>query len=71
MAFKYFPGLPHFSNCAGSETAAIFGCALLTSYLLLFINFYFQTYKKPHPVTKKSMSRGVLNGNANGKLYVL
>ncbi|KAF8203660.1 elongase of fatty acids [Pholiota molesta] len=65
MAFKYFPGLPHISNCAGSERAAIFGCALLTSYLFLFINFYFQTYKKP--ANKKPTSNGIANGHANGK----
>jgi len=62
VAFKYFPGVPHFSNCAGSEPAAFFGCFLLTSYLFLFINFYFQTYQKPAPKTN-----GQANGRANGK----
>jgi hypothetical protein len=66
MAFNYYPTLPHLGNCAGSENAAIFGCALLTSYLGLFINFYFQTYKKPAS-TKKTASNGVANGYADGK----
>jgi hypothetical protein len=66
MAFKYLPHLPYLGNCAGSEKAAIFGCALLTSYLGLFINFYFQTYKKP-TTTTKSTSNGVANGHGNGK----
>lgn len=67
MAFNYFPNtLPHLSNCAGSETAALFGCGLLTSYLGLFINFYFQTYKKPAG-DKKLKSNGVANGHVNGK----
>ncbi|KDR84990.1 hypothetical protein GALMADRAFT_233524 [Galerina marginata CBS 339.88] len=65
MAFAYYPDLPFIGNCAGSEKAALFGCALLTSYLGLFINFYFQTYKKP-VLTKKTASNGVANGHANG-----
>lgn len=64
MAASYLPTLPHPGNCAGSESAAIFGCALLTSYLGLFINFYFQTYKQP--ATRKPTSNGVANGKANG-----
>lgn len=61
-AATYFADtLPHVGNCAGSETAASFGCALLTSYLGLFINFYFQTYKKPTAVSKPTA-----NGKTNG-----
>ncbi|KAG2111357.1 GNS1/SUR4 membrane protein [Suillus clintonianus] len=41
---KYFPALPHFGDCSGSEPAALFGCALLTSYLMLFVDFYMRTY---------------------------
>lgn len=71
MAFKYFPKLPYIDNCAGSEQAALFGCGLLTSYLFLFINFYFQTYKKP-AASKKTVTNGVANsqsnGHANGKV---
>ncbi|KAJ3515400.1 hypothetical protein NLJ89_g1776 [Agrocybe chaxingu] len=63
MAFKYYPSLPHISNCAGSEQAALFGCGLLTSYLFLFINFYFRTYKRP---AKSTPSTGVANGHVNG-----
>lgn len=53
--------MPHVADCAGSEGAAAFGCALLTSYLFLFIqcvqqlqtqratdasgSFYRKTYK--------------------------
>jgi len=57
---KYWPHLPHLGSCAGQENAAIFGCVLLTSYLGLFINFYFQTYKKPvGKPTEKVNSNGV------------
>lgn len=61
FAHAYRPDLPHVGNCAGAESAALAGCALLTSYLGLFINFYFQTYKKPVKATA--------NGHAaNGKV---
>jgi len=66
MVDAYFRDtLPYIGNCAGGEGAAIFGCALLTSYLGLFINFYFQTYKKP-AVAGKPTANGVGNGKANG-----
>ncbi|KAJ4484695.1 fatty acid elongase [Lentinula edodes] len=61
FAFRYQSHLPHVGDCAGSETAALFGCGLLTSYLGLFINFYIQTYKKPVKGSKST------NGHANGK----
>jgi fatty acid elongase 3 len=66
MAVKYLPSLPHVGNCAGSESAAIVACFLLTSYLFLFINFYFQTYKKSDTV-RKPTSNGISNGHLNGK----
>jgi len=49
FATTYFPNMPTFGSCAGTEGAASFGCILLTSYLLLFIDFYVRTYK---PSTK-------------------
>ncbi|KAK3848002.1 MAG: fatty acid elongase [Linnemannia gamsii] len=44
FAFTYAPHLPNAGKCAGTEGAALFGCGLLSSYLLLFINFYRLTY---------------------------
>ncbi|CAM0141983.1 Fatty acyl-CoA elongase/Polyunsaturated fatty acid specific elongation enzyme [Umbelopsis sp. WA50703] len=45
--FAYtYSSLPTLGDCSGSENAAYFGCALLSSYLLLFINFYAKTYQK-------------------------
>ncbi|KAF9229285.1 GNS1/SUR4 membrane protein [Gyrodon lividus] len=67
FAHSRFPHLPHIANCAGTETAALLGCGLLSSYLVLFINFYIQTYQKPAK-GKKLVVNG--NGHANGNGYV-
>lgn len=45
----YWPWLPSAGKCAGEEFAAIAGICILSSYLLLFISFYFATYSKPVP----------------------
>ncbi|KAM0793119.1 hypothetical protein ACM66B_000598 [Microbotryomycetes sp. NB124-2] len=47
FAAEYMPNLPTMGSCAGSEGAAAFGCGLLTSYLLLFIQFYRKSYGGP------------------------
>jgi len=67
FVMTYIPGqLPAMGSCAGTERAALFGCGLLTSYLLLFINFYVQTYMKSKA---KKGKNGAANGSAvsNGK----
>jgi hypothetical protein len=42
----YWPWMPNHGTCAGTETAAFFGVVSLSSYLLLFVQFFFVTYNK-------------------------
>ncbi|KAI8887627.1 GNS1/SUR4 membrane protein [Backusella circina FSU 941] len=51
-AWTYTDYLPNFGTCAGTESAAVFGCAILTSYLFLFINFYRITYNQNKKLKK-------------------
>ncbi|KAA8564226.1 hypothetical protein EYC84_011172 [Monilinia fructicola] len=44
-ASAYHPSLPHVGTCAGESYAAFAGCTIISSYLFLFISFYFATYK--------------------------
>ncbi|EIM83410.1 elongase of fatty acids ELO [Stereum hirsutum FP-91666 SS1] len=71
FAATYWPSMPVMGSCAGTESAALFGCGLLTAYLLLFINFYIQTYRKPSTRSKKPLANGngVANGNGNGAAH--
>jgi GNS1/SUR4 family len=63
----YFDGIiPHMGNCAGTETAAVSGCCLISIYLGLFINFYFETYKKPTKGKKAVANGNDLAANGNG-----
>ncbi|MCJ1356826.1 MAG: hypothetical protein MMC33_006822 [Icmadophila ericetorum] len=54
----YWPWLPNAGKCAGEEFAAISGCSILSSYLLLFISFYFATYKKAGQKGRKRSNTG-------------
>lgn len=42
----YFQWMPNAGKCAGEEFAAFAGMGIISSYLILFISFYFATYKK-------------------------
>ena len=53
----YFPWMPNAGRCAGEEFAAIAGCVILSSYLLLFISFYLVTYKKEQKSGGRETSR--------------
>ncbi|KAF9091843.1 hypothetical protein BGX23_004833 [Mortierella sp. AD031] len=53
FAFTYFPALPNAGKCDGTEGAALFGCGLFSSYLLLFIDFYRLTYNAKAKAAKQ------------------
>jgi fatty acid elongase 3 len=55
----YFEWMPSAGKCAGEEFAAFAGLIILSSYLVLFISFYFATYRKEGkaPTTRKSLRR--------------
>ena len=48
--------MPNAGRCAGEEFAAIAGCVIISSYLVLFISFYLVTYTKE----KRSGGRAAL-----------
>ena len=50
----YFPWMPHYRYCHGKPFAAWSGIAILSSYLLLFLVFFRNTYKKPSAPAKKA-----------------
>lgn len=72
FVYHYYPHLPHVGDCQGAESSAVFGCGLLSSYLLLFIKFYIDTYKQKPVKGAKASVNGTVNGNgkAHGKSYV-
>jgi fatty acid elongase 3 len=51
--------MPTYGKCAGEEFAAFAGMGILSSYLFLFISFYFATYKKDgkRPSGRKAVRR--------------
>lgn len=53
VVHDYAPSLPHCGNCVGSTAATFSGCAIISSYLFLFIAFYIEVYRRRG--TKKSM----------------
>lgn len=64
----YFPWMPNRGKCAGEEFAAFAGMAILSSYLLLFISFYFATYRKDTAGGAKTANgKASTGGGAGGR----
>ncbi|KAI0463685.1 Fatty acyl-CoA elongase/Polyunsaturated fatty acid specific elongation enzyme [Komagataella kurtzmanii] len=71
FAYTYFKDvLPYCGDCAGTMVAAVSGCAILSSYLVLFIAFYIEVYRKQG---KKSRYVKKVRGGVAAKVneYVL
>jgi fatty acid elongase 3 len=51
--------MPNAGKCSGEEFAAFSGIITISSYLVLFISFYFATYKKQGkaPTSRQSLRR--------------
>ena len=75
--------MPNAGKCAGEEFAAFSGLIILSSYLVLFISFYFATYKKAGKtgrprrntgrqalIAMKDMDVPGVGGKANGTITV-
>ncbi|KAL4077430.1 GNS1/SUR4 membrane protein [Scleroderma citrinum] len=63
-AHNWWPVLPHVGNCSGTPAAGIIGGSIVMSYLLLFVDFFYQTYMK-NPQTKRAL--GSHNTTSNHK----
>lgn len=63
----YAPWMPHVGTCAGKPFAAIAGCAILSSYLVLFISFYLATYKGSGKANRDGKKGGVVSGRGHVK----
>jgi len=48
------PSSPHVGQCAGEPFAAVAGCLIISSYLVLFILFYIATYKRSGKKVQKT-----------------
>lgn len=66
-AHKYYKSLPHFGDCMIEGRKGLAACTVLASYLVLFVNFYFQTYKSPTPGRHNGVESNYTNDYASGK----
>jgi len=58
----YFQYMPNAGKCAGEEFAAISGCVIISSYLVLFIGFYLATYKSAGKrAAKRAVEKGAIS----------
>ncbi|KAG7662787.1 ELO2 [[Candida] subhashii] len=76
IVFNYFQDylhvLPHCGDCAGTMLAAYSGCAILSSYLVLFIAFYIDVYRRKGSKKAKMVKsvKGGVAAQVNEYVYV-
>ncbi|CAL9736371.1 elongation of fatty acids protein 2 [Monosporozyma servazzii] len=66
MVHTYLPSLPHCSDCVGSTPATLSGFFIISSYLVLFITFYINVYKRKGTKTSRVIKRA--NGGVAAKV---
>lgn len=57
MVHTYMPSLPHCGDCVGSTPATLSGFFIVSSYLVLFITFYINVYKRKGTKTSRVIKR--------------
>lgn len=57
IADEYMTSLPHCGQCVGSNMATFAGCAIISSYLVLFISFYINVYRRKDTKTSRVIKR--------------
>ena len=64
IAHNWLPILPHVGNCAGKLGEGLIGFGIVATYLLLFVNFFSQTYSKmPRAMTSRNIrSKAKIDG---------
>jgi fatty acid elongase 3 len=71
FSYQYWPWFPDWGNCAGSESSFVFACALLSSYLLLFLNSYrlISRVKRSRLNTAGSRTAAVSDSKTDSRSY--
>ncbi|GMM56672.1 fatty acid elongase [Maudiozyma humilis] len=57
LASEFIPSLPHCGECVGSITASLAGMGIISSYLVLFVSFYINVYKRKGTKTSRVIKR--------------
>ncbi|KAG7725649.1 hypothetical protein KL948_004833 [Ogataea haglerorum] len=71
VVHNFVPSLPHCGDCAGTPLATISGCIIISSYLVLFIAFYIEVYKKSSKKAKVVRRvRGGVAAKVNEYVYL-
>ena len=60
FAHTLLPVAPHVGYCAGTPSSALVGLAVVASYLVLFVDFFNQTYTKKPKAIASHMTQGLI-----------
>jgi len=69
LAHNFLPMVPHVGDCAGTPSSAFVGVGVVATYLVLFINFFEETYIKPKGITsQKTHASANIDGISSGSV---